>query len=367
VPANWVLDRTVDRVERLCASPLDERSLRAEILLGLKRAIGFDYYVWLLTDPVTAVGCAPLADVPCLPELPELIRLKYLTRTNRWTSLLGRGQVGLFSASTGSASGGRWGEFLRRHNVAAIASTVFGDRLGCWGFLDLWRCDGRVFDGSDAQVLAAVSKSVTTALRRRQGEMFTLAKTVTAPVAGPAVLVIGDDLRITARTAAATEWLRSLLPTPARSAPIPAAALNVAAQLLAVEAGVDSHPAAARSFVPGHTWLTLRASRMDSTDSALSNDGRTIAVSIEETPTADRVDLFARCHALSARERQLLELVARNADTPEMAGSMSITEYTVQDHLKSIFGKTGLSSRSALITTALGSSALGGGTTDEHR
>jgi hypothetical protein len=31
------------------------------------------------------VGSAPLADVPCLHELPRLIRLKYLT--NRWTTL----------------------------------------------------------------------------------------------------------------------------------------------------------------------------------------------------------------------------------------------------------------------------------------
>ena len=49
--------------------------------------IDFDAYVWLLTDPVTAVGVAPLADVPCLPELPALIRAKYATPVNRWTVL----------------------------------------------------------------------------------------------------------------------------------------------------------------------------------------------------------------------------------------------------------------------------------------
>jgi DNA-binding CsgD family transcriptional regulator len=352
VPANWVLDRMVARVQRLCSSPLDERSLRAAILLELQRTIGFDYYVWLLTDPVTTVGCAPLADVPCLPELAELIRLKYLTPTNRWTTLLGGGAVGRLSDFTGpEVMTSSWREFLQRHGVADIASTAFADRFGCWGFLDLWRCKRRVFDRSDAELLAAVGKSITAALRTRQGGMFRVAKTVAAPIAGPAVLIINDQLHVTARTAAATEWLRSMLPTPPAAAPIPAAALNVAAQLLAAEAGVDKHPAAARSFVPGHTWLTLRASRMESADSA---DGRTIAVSIEETPTAERVDLFARCHALSARERQLLELLSRNADTTEIAENMNISEYTVQDHLKSIFGKTGLSGRSALITTALG-------------
>lgn len=248
-----------------------------------------------------------------------------------------------------------WGQFLGRHGVCDIASTVFADRFGCWGFLDLWRCGGRVFDQSAAEVLAAVGKPVTAALRARIGGMLTLAKTVAAPMTGPAVLIINDQLQVIARTAAATEWLRSMLPTAPGAAPIPAAALNVAAQLLATEAGVDDHPAAARSFVPGHSFLTLRASRMESAD---PKGGRTIAVSIEETPAAGRMDLFARSHALSARERQLLEFLARNADTTEIAGSMGISEYTVQDHLKSIFGKTGLGSRSALITTALGGATV---------
>ena len=35
----------------------------------LRRTVGFDAYSWLMTDPETAVGTAPLADVPCLPEL----------------------------------------------------------------------------------------------------------------------------------------------------------------------------------------------------------------------------------------------------------------------------------------------------------
>src|ERR1035437_2527872 len=46
-----------------------------------------DAYVWLLTDPATAVGAAPFADVPCLPELPALIKAKYATAVNRWPDL----------------------------------------------------------------------------------------------------------------------------------------------------------------------------------------------------------------------------------------------------------------------------------------
>ncbi|MCW2939670.1 MAG: transcriptional regulator [Actinomycetia bacterium] len=48
--------------------------------------MGFDAYAFLLTDPETSVGAAPLADIPGLQDLPRLIRLKYLTKVNRWTS-----------------------------------------------------------------------------------------------------------------------------------------------------------------------------------------------------------------------------------------------------------------------------------------
>ena len=76
----------LDRVLRLCSSGADARTLRLELLAEIRRAVGFDAYAWLLTDPETSVGSAPLADVPCLPELPRLIRLKYLTPVTRWTA-----------------------------------------------------------------------------------------------------------------------------------------------------------------------------------------------------------------------------------------------------------------------------------------
>lgn len=72
---------------RLCESLVDARTLRLGLLGELGQMVPFDAYAWLLTDPETSVGSSPLADVPCLPELPRLIRLKYLTEVNRWTQL----------------------------------------------------------------------------------------------------------------------------------------------------------------------------------------------------------------------------------------------------------------------------------------
>jgi len=79
--------RARETIMRICRGEADVRMLRLEALDAIRRAVSFDAYAWLLTDPETSVGSSPLADVPCLPQLPQLIRLKYATAVNRWTRL----------------------------------------------------------------------------------------------------------------------------------------------------------------------------------------------------------------------------------------------------------------------------------------
>lgn len=161
--------RSLERIARICGSADDARSLRLRLLDELRRTIGFDAYAWLLTDPETSVGCAPLADVPCLHELPRAIGLKYLTSTNRWTALHDPPVALLLAATGGEPSRSLlWQDLQSRYGVADVASVVFRDRHGCWGFLDLWRSGGWSFAPAEAAFLADVAQPVTAALRRRQ-------------------------------------------------------------------------------------------------------------------------------------------------------------------------------------------------------
>ncbi len=64
--------------------------------------------------------------------------------------------------------------------------------------------------------------------------------------------------------------------------------------------------------------------------------------------------MFARAAALTGRVAELLGHLVAGADTRETAGRMFVSEYTVQDHLKSIFAKTGTHSRRALVARILG-------------
>lgn len=57
-----------DRILKICGRPRDARTLRMKLLEEVRTVVGFDAYAWLLTDPETAVGTSPLADVRACPS-----------------------------------------------------------------------------------------------------------------------------------------------------------------------------------------------------------------------------------------------------------------------------------------------------------
>jgi len=197
--------------------------------------------------------------------------------------------------------------------------------------------------------LAEYAPLVTTGLRR------SLLSTFDDPTAsldqqdGPAIVLLDDDLELLTLTAQADNYLRGLLPVAADRPPVPAAVYNVGAQLLARELGVDRNPARARLPLGGR-WLTASAARIERTQHGSSS----IAVSIELATPAERTDLYARVAGLSDREIEVLALLVNGVDTRSVADRLFMSQHTVQDHLKSIFVKTGLNNRKALIARATG-------------
>jgi DNA-binding CsgD family transcriptional regulator len=329
----------VDAIERLTRDATDSRSLRAELLTMLRREVGFDWYVWVLTDPATSVGVDPLAEIPDRSAIATTIRLKYVTPLNRWTSLDHAARIG--SLATESRL---WREAQTQYGVVDVASLALRDRYGCWGFIDLWSTSP--FTDDDLSVLDSLAPSLTGAMRLTRALSFRAPTAVATPSSGPVVLVLGDDLAIREQARSSEEWLRLILPQPDGSQPIPACAFNVAAQLLAREAGIDDNEAKARMPLPGGHWVTLRASRLD--------PHNTIAVTIERTTPHDRLDVFGRAHGLSDREAQLVALLGSGVDTTTAAARLHLSPHTVQDHLKAMFAKSGVHSRRELLARALG-------------
>lgn len=340
-----------ERIESLSAAVSTARTFRTEVLGELRRAVGFDAHVWLLTDPVTTVGSAPHADVPAFGQLSSLIKFKYLTTVNRWSDLVARR---IAAASLVQTTGGDlsrslvWREVLNSHGVTDVASVVMADRYGCWGFLDLWRSGTpNAFDDDEVAFLAELAPVLTRALRVRQALTFSTIPPARRRDDGPVVLVLSENLEILSQTAATEEWLRTLMPAVRDVPPVPASVYNSAAQLLAVERKVDFHDARARVHLAEGTWITVRAARM----------GSQIAVSLEASSPEERLEVFALAHGMSKREVELLGMLADGSDTKLIAERMFLSELTVQDHLKSIFAKSQTHNRRSLLAQIVGTRA----------
>ena len=242
-------------VERVCERDLDERTLRVELVRAFRTAVPFEDYAWLLTDPETTVGSAPLADVRCLPELPRLIGLRYRTTVNRWTMLTG-------AASLAQATGGDlaqslvWRELLHRHDVGDVATVVFRDGFGLWGWVDLWRSRSEpAFTEDEIRFLAECAGPVTQALRRAQLRCFADRSSAGGPQ-GVAVLVLGRP-----RRAGPDASDDGVPPPPGTSGRRPVAgpsrAFNVARPAPRGRGRVDSHPPSSRVHLHGGRWVTL--------------------------------------------------------------------------------------------------------------
>lgn len=333
------------RVERACLAGLSAKALRERILALLRPVLPYDGHVFALTDPVTNVATAPHADLPNLPweRLPELIRWRYLTPVNRFDRLVGRPASSLLTATQSPSESLLWTHVQRGLGVVDAASVAFGDRYGTWGFLELLRTSGS-FTTGELDLLTSLAPTVTTGLRTAVYRTFAEPGNPLSTT-GPAVLLLDGDLGVRSQTDDAAEALFRLLPPDEPMTPIPAAAYNIGAALVAQEEGVPVGEPWSRVHLGGRHWVTVRASRL----------GEDIAVSIEPSTPAERMDLYARACGLSARESEILTLLGVGLDSREIAGQLFLSEHTVNDHVKAVLAKARARSRQVLLARATGS------------
>ena len=58
-------------------------------------------------------------------------------------------------------------------------------------------------------------------------------------------------------------------------------------------------------------------------------------------------------HNLSPREQEILRCLAEGVGTQEVAKKFSISEYTVETHIRNIFEKLGVHNRHAMVAKAI--------------
>ena len=90
-------------------------------------------------------------------------------------------------------------------------------------------------------------------------------------------------------------------------------------------------------------WVVLHGA------SLVSGDSHRVAVIVEPAHPARIFPLLMAAYGLTAREQDVTRLVLQGNSTTEIAQELTVSTHTVQQHLKSIFDKTGVRSRRDLV------------------
>ena len=202
---------------------------------------------------------------------------------------------------------------------------MFVDGGSPWGAAYLLRA-GAPFGEEEVARVAAVGPPLARALRRAM-----LRSAVADPgdlSDPPGLMTLDEHGAVTWISDEATHLLRDL--------PLDEAATAARALQARRAAGL---PASTAMPAPGGRWLGMHA---------VGPGGGQIVV--EQPRPYELADLIVRAHGLTLRERRIVECLARGLSTRAIAEALHISEWTVQDHLKSIFGKFGVNSRAEVVS-----------------
>lgn len=238
----------------------------------------------------------------------------------------------------------RMESFMRPHfGFGDEARLAFREGTQTWGAMALFRgTDDDPFTADDVEFLASLSGHFARGVRT--GMLSRLADVPAPAPSGPAVIIVGADGRILQMSLGAEERLGRLISGAAAADPLsPVSALVGAARRYA--AGGTGAPPRARVRSTDGVWLVLHAAPLSSADGRVGE----VVVTIEEARPPEIVALVVAAFGLTPRERDVTQLVLQGVDTKEIAATLHLSAYTVQDHLKSVFDKADVRSRRELI------------------
>jgi DNA-binding CsgD family transcriptional regulator len=347
VQAGAVLENLTGAIVEICRSGLAPEELRDRVLSRLRRAVPFDAAFWATADPATLLLTQPYQEEIPHGTIPYFIRNEYLDDdVNKWTTLArDRAGVRTLVEATGGdvAASPRYRDIFEPLGLGDELRAVF--RLGetCWGYLCLHREAGSAFTAEEAGYIRRLAPHLAEAIRAG----LLLANVELADAANtPGLVVLAPDGALVSTTAAGEQWLAELgYPDPRRHG-VPAE-LQLLAALLARADALESELPRLRMRTRADRWAVLHGSRL------AGPELEGIAVVIEEPSPAELAPVLLLAYGLTKQEQTVTRLVCRGLSTREIAARLHITANTVQDHLTSIFDKTGVRSRRELVATIL--------------
>jgi DNA-binding CsgD family transcriptional regulator len=249
-------------------------------------------------------------------------------------------------SSLDAATRGDWS--ASRRYQAIMRPLGLGDELraalrtrhSTWGFLCLHRAAGAAaFSVAEIGLVRAVAADLAEGLRRAE---LVQRATADASCDGPGIVTLEPDVTVAACTPAGQRRLAELAEADSpRSGPVPVAVLAVATALGGVH-GEHHAPRLAARTASGRQ-VVLHASYLS------GPEPRQVAVVIEPASRPELEPVIVAAYQLTPRESETLKLLLQGLPRKIIANRLGVTGHTVNDHVKSIFGKTGVSSRGELL------------------
>ena len=332
----------------LAGSRADPAELRLAAVRELSQAIGFDQWCWTVADPGPGYCAQGIGDMnpASLPYVPRQYLAEESDPFSVTRQVTGDGiAAATISALTSGdlARSTRWDQCLRPAGLGDEITVACRDVYGFWGWLLPRRATSDPhFSDDDIALLAAASPDIAVLTRR------VLAHPAGhAPASQPGTLILDSDLRFISWTDAAGQWLSQLIgPVPGAGAL--SAQVVAAQQVVAARTGRPGGIPSVRMRTVNGAWAVLDLAPLHGAASGH------FAITLRTATPAEILDVACRAYALTSRERELVRHVVHGRSTQQIAQRMSITGYTVKDHLKSVFRKVGVRSRGDLIRTLAG-------------
>jgi DNA-binding CsgD family transcriptional regulator len=233
----------------------------------------------------------------------------------------------------------------------AIASLGFGDELRAvlrvagtaWGLVELVRDqDGDVFSDAEVAFIASLAEPLAELLRDR---VMNAPATTSPTPATSGVLVFAPDGSLKSSNDAAQSWLREMPNMPDGPESLPSPVRAVLAYSHAVARGLQRGPARVRVRVRSGQWVVVDASTLRVADLGVA---ATVVV-ITGATSAEMASIIVSAYGLSPREQEVSRLLAHGSSTSGIAAELSLSVFTVRDHIKSLFTKVGVASRGELV------------------
>lgn len=335
--------------ERLANAPVDPTMLPDRLLDALGRVVPFDSYCWGAIDPrsllpVRGGGTTFPSEGSALWEVQELMARSLEPSDVRAMARSGR-SVALLSEIVGKRKEQSpiYRRLLRPSGIEHQLRSTLAIDGAHWGQLYLGRRpESADFSSGEAALVEALAPHLAHAFRRRL--LAEPGATGSAsPPAQPGVILLDEDHELASISPEAEHWLTEWGLSDLKRPPVAIAAAVGAARALA-----DGHSRSvpsARVRLRTGAWLHVHATHL----TELDRKTRTVVV-LERARTEHVAPLVARANQLTPRETEIALLVLRGLSTGEIASTLFISPYTVQDHLKSIFEKVGVRSRRELAT-----------------